>query len=339
MQKRYQVFVSSTFADLQDERQEVIQALLELDCIPAGMELFPAANDDQWTLIKRVIDDCDYYIVIVGGRYGSRGPDGTSYTEMEFRYALETMKPVLGFLHRDPASIAAKDTEADPEGKEKLEAFRKAVEERMCKYWTSAADLGSKVSRSIVNAIKTVPAVGWVRADSVSNEESLKEILDLQKEVDRLQMVLQATRTEAPPGTEQLASEQDRIVLGYSFRLEGDWRSVFEATVELSWNDIFSALAPRMIGEASEHELRSVLGSVIQAAALPELKESSVWKDESLHDFSVTSLDFDTIKIQLKALGLIVRSMKQRSLKDSESYWTLTPYGDATMTRLRAVKK
>src|SRR3954452_6935014 len=45
MNNRYQVFVSSTYVDLQDERAEAIQALLELDCMPAGMELFPAAND------------------------------------------------------------------------------------------------------------------------------------------------------------------------------------------------------------------------------------------------------------------------------------------------------
>ena len=100
MEKRYQVFISSTYADLQEERQEVMQALLELDCIPAGMELFPAANEDQWTLIKRVIDDCDYYMVIVAGRYGTVGPDGVSYTEMEYRYALEQEKPIIGFLRR-----------------------------------------------------------------------------------------------------------------------------------------------------------------------------------------------------------------------------------------------
>jgi hypothetical protein len=47
MDKRYQVFVSSTYADLQHERQRVIQALMEMDCIPSGMELFPAADEEQ----------------------------------------------------------------------------------------------------------------------------------------------------------------------------------------------------------------------------------------------------------------------------------------------------
>ena len=104
MEKRYQVFISSTYADLQDERQEVIQALLELDCISAGMELFPAASDDQWTLIKQVIDDCDYYRVIVAGRYGSIGHDGLSYTELEYRYANDTGKPIIGFVQKIPGA-------------------------------------------------------------------------------------------------------------------------------------------------------------------------------------------------------------------------------------------
>ena len=40
MDKRYQVFVSSTYADLMEERQHVIQALMDMDCIPSGMEVF-----------------------------------------------------------------------------------------------------------------------------------------------------------------------------------------------------------------------------------------------------------------------------------------------------------
>jgi uncharacterized protein DUF4062 len=146
MEKRYQVFVSSTFQDLQEERQEVMQALLELDCIPAGMELFPAANQDQWTLIKKVIDDCDYYIVISAGRYGSLGPDGIGYTEMEYRYALEQTKPVIGFLFRDLGKLSAERSEPNEERRIKLESFRSLIQRKMVRFWDSPADL---VRRSV----------------------------------------------------------------------------------------------------------------------------------------------------------------------------------------------
>ncbi|MGP5383387.1 DUF4062 domain-containing protein [Glutamicibacter arilaitensis] len=61
MNKREQVFVSSTFEDLKEARDTVIFGLLEADCFPAGMELFPASNASQWELIKSIIDDSDYY--------------------------------------------------------------------------------------------------------------------------------------------------------------------------------------------------------------------------------------------------------------------------------------
>ena len=56
MNKRYQVFVSSTYRDLRVERMEVMTALLGLDCIPCGMEYFPAADETQWSFIKRLIN-------------------------------------------------------------------------------------------------------------------------------------------------------------------------------------------------------------------------------------------------------------------------------------------
>lgn len=108
MDKKYQVFVSSTYEDLRLERQEVMNALLELDCIPSGMELFPAADEDQWSLIQGVIDECDYYILILGGRYGSVSNNGVGYTEMEYQYALETNKPIIAFLHKEPDTIEKK---------------------------------------------------------------------------------------------------------------------------------------------------------------------------------------------------------------------------------------
>ena len=185
MEKRFQVFVSSTFRDLQDERQEVIQALLELDCIPAGMELFPAADEDQWTLIKRVIDDCDYYIVIIGGRYGSIGPDGKSFTQLEYEYAVSQGKPVIGFLHKEPGKISAEHTETEPENKAKLEGFRGLAEKKMVRYWSNPIELGSNVSRSLIKLIKNSPAIGWVKADALPSEDLTQEVLNLKKQNDK----------------------------------------------------------------------------------------------------------------------------------------------------------
>ena len=83
MDKHFQVFISSTFADLKEERQSVLKAVLELNHMPAGMELFPASDESAWDLIKDVIEASDYYLLIVGGRYGSTDEEGLSYTEKE----------------------------------------------------------------------------------------------------------------------------------------------------------------------------------------------------------------------------------------------------------------
>jgi hypothetical protein len=91
------VFVSSTFTDLQIARQKVLQAILEMKAFPSGMELFPSADEGQFEFIKREIDSSDYYLVVVAGRYGSVGTDGTSFTEKEYDYAKGKGKPVMGF--------------------------------------------------------------------------------------------------------------------------------------------------------------------------------------------------------------------------------------------------
>ena len=209
MDKRYQVFVSSTYEDLQEERKEVMQALLELDCIPAGMELFPASNDDQWTLIKSVIDDCDYYLLIVGGKYGSTNEEGTSYTQMEFEYALEAKKPIISFLPQNPDSIPSGKTEKDPQKVEKLEHFKEIAKKKMVRFWTSPADLGSKVSRSMIKLIKEYPAIGWVKANEITNEKAVQEITRLQNENDILKQKIEKMSTNPPEGTEGLAQGTD----------------------------------------------------------------------------------------------------------------------------------
>lgn len=341
MEKRFQVFVSSTFKDLEEERQEVMHALLELDCMPAGMELFPAANETQWNLIKKVIDDCDYYILILGGRYGSIGPDGLSYTEMEYRYALSIGKPTIAFLHRDPGKIIAAKTETTEDGKSKLAEFRSLVEKKLCKLWDTPQELGSVVSRSLIQLIKSNPAVGWVRANELADREATMELLQLRRRVDELQSELAKARTSAPKSAEGLAQGDDPHTLRFSFKARGpgeynsvNWTSSFSPT----WDELFAVAAPLMINEAAEETIKTALDAFIEDRNLARLNEHEKLQRHALHTFSLHQEDFQTVKVQFRALGLIAKSEKARSVKDSGTYWTLTPYGDEVMTRLRAIR-
>ncbi|NOY71139.1 MAG: DUF4062 domain-containing protein [Gammaproteobacteria bacterium] len=172
MEKMYQVFVSSTYEDLKEERNEVIKVLLELNCFPATMENFPAADDDQWTYIKRLIKSCDYYIVIIGGRYGTELPCGTSYTEREYKYAVENNIPVLAFLHHDAGKLPADKVDRAPDKVEKLEAFIALVGKKLRKTWRDKVELGGVVSRSLTVARETNPRVGYIRGDRKTSEHS-----------------------------------------------------------------------------------------------------------------------------------------------------------------------
>lgn len=353
MDKRYQVFVSSTYEDLRDERQEVMQALLELDCIPAGMELFPAANEDQWTLIKKVIDDCDYYIVLIGGRYGSLGPEGISYTQMEYEYAVIQNKPVIGFLHKDPSSIPAKKTEKSPEGQIKLAEFRNLVQQKMCKYWSNPADLGSVVSRSLVKLIKTSPAVGWVKADLLPDKSTAEEFLRLRQQIEDLQDQLSEAQQASPIGTENLAQGEDvvRIKFEYSIykmqTIEERRNSPFpqsktiQDSFETTWNRIFALMSPLLIDEAPDIILKNALASIIEEEVAKDLKQQDEYKDYTMRRISIDDDDFNMVKVQFLALKLITKSTKKknRSVNDKSSYWTLTPYGENAMMILRAIRK
>ena len=339
MDTRYQVFVSSTYEDLRQERQEVMHALLELDCIPSGMELFPAANEDQWSLIKKVIGECDYYIVISAGRYGSLGPGGQSYTEMEYRYALELGKPVIAFLHKDPLQLPAGAVEQNDAGRAKLEAFRGLLQTKMCKYWETPAELGSVVSRSLVRLTKTAPAMGWIRADEAAEALAAPEVLRLRKRIEELEASLQEARMSAPPGTEKLAQGEQEYQLDFTFETRDEefkeW--TWNWSVSVSWDDIFYDLGPLMLSEASDAHLRLALNSTVREHTSKARDRDRRLKGHTPKNFKISDHDFQTIKIQLRALGLIAKSGRPRSLRDTATYWTLTPYGDQVLTTLRAI--
>lgn len=322
MEKRYQVFISSTYSDLKSERQTVMQTLMEMDCIPAGMELFPSTDDDQWTFIQQVIDESDYYIVIVGAKYGSLAEDGLSYTEKEFDYAVSKGIPVLGFVHGNPEVIPQGKCEIDSDRRQKLDAFISKIEKRLRKDWSSTEDLCSKVVTSLSKAMKTHPRPGYIRGDKASNPEKL---LELNEKIIELEKTIKKLKNSKPDGIENLEQEDDLFEIRYKI---GSFYAETQKIKSLSWNKLLEILGPSLFDECSETQLKKVI--------------QTYFKDEQTADLCVIELneeDFGTILTQFIALGLIQISEKKHTTSDKNIYYSLTGYGKSKVIQLKARKK
>jgi len=333
MDRRYQVFVSSTFDDLREERAVVINALLEMDCFPAGMELFPAADEDSLTLIKKVIDDSDYYLIVLAGRYGSYPPGDTrSFTHLEYEYAVDAGKPTIALLHSKPGSLAADKTEPSDDGKKRLDEFREVLKRKNCRTWASSAELTSAVFTGISHLKRSRPGVGWVRGSELAGEGVKDELLRLRHEIDALNKELTAAKSRAiPEGIEDLAQGSDSTTITVDFEYQ---ETPFTDIVR--WDTLMRAVLPQTFGGGVPPEaVAAAIGSLVhQKAALTGIKDdiSMKWGHAIL-----SRSDYGKVMNQMVALGLI--EARQHPTIIGGTVWHATPYGIQTGSRLLAVKR
>ena len=330
MDKRFQVFVSSTYADLKEERQHVIQALMEMDCIPAGMELFPAADEEQWKFIKKVIDDCDYYLLIIGGRYGSTTDDGISYTEREFDYAVEKGLKIVALIHDEPDEIPLGKSEKDPELRNKLLDFKNKVRDgRLVKSWKTAEELPGLVALSLTKTIKMYPAVGWVRANHVANESILQEINELRKENFELQKNLKDVDGKQELRIDDIANIDSMFTIHGSYKSDRySYAEHFDFTSTLSWRELFALIAPYLLEHPNDASVKITLASTLLER-----------EGHSGYSISINDQEFKTVAIQLKAYGLVKIEHLATTKGGMALFWSLTSQGERLMTESRIIRQ
>jgi len=304
----------------------VAQTLLNMQCIPSGMEWFPADTEEQWAVIKRVIDDCDYYVLIIGGRYGSKTAEGLSYTEKEFDYALLKKLPVLVFCHANPQDIPVKKSEIDADARAKLQQFRqKAMTGRTVNFWSNPDELSGKVAVAVSAAITTKEAVGWVRGDQLTSTETLTDLNAVNKRVRELldrNQELEKRIAALKPRVANIAELDESIRLtGRGRRSSGvytRWKLV------VTWYQLFGIIAPHIIVPQREMDI---------GPRLEETMRVELLRKGALERLSLDHEQFQTIKIQLMALGLI-------KVTGNGDYcnWSLTSKGQETLFQIKTIK-
>ncbi|WP_431279662.1 DUF4062 domain-containing protein [Leifsonia poae] len=316
MATKYQIFVSSTYEDLVDERDAVIKAILEMGHIPVGMEMFSAADEEQWKIIQRHIDESDYYLVIIAHRYGSI-TDGISYTRKEYDYAVATGVPALGFVIEPTASWPADRIDTDGETKLLLDEFKAQAGKRPIGFWKNAEDLHSKAVVALMKAFTATPRDGWVRASASTGPEVTAELsrlsaenARLRREVDALNQESSADQNRAMQEMRATLSHQKRDIT-YRYRNSAKWMEDAEK-VSLRW--IFNVLGASLIPEYSVEDCAHLLAIHVRSdnSRATDIVPINLMKD---------------LFADLMALDLVAPSSLKHSLKDTSEYWSLTPFG------------
>jgi hypothetical protein len=327
MNKKYQIFVSSTYDDLKKERDQVIKASLEMGHIPVGMEMFSAADEEQWKIITRLIDESDYYAVVIAHRYGSIH-EGVSFTEKEYDYALSKGIPVIGFIIEDDVNWPPAMIDTDTEAKSSLESFKAKVKKKPVGFWRNAEDLHGKFSISLMKLCATNPRPGWARADEVAGPELTRELTRLSAENAKLRGDLDKVTENEEEKDKNKDQEMVKILRRNKTRISyrkdargSDW----EGLKDTDLYSIFSALAPKLISEITTTNVRQELAFKYfnyESHATHPVPGNYV--DHWINDFT--------------CLGLIEPSPKKHSVHDENDYWVLTDIGFRVHSSLRKLQ-
>lgn len=210
MNKKLQVFVSSTYKDLKDERQAAVEAILDAGHIPAGMELFKAGNESQLKTIYKWIDEADVYMLILGGRYGSiESQSGKSYTQLEYEYALNKNIPVFAvvlsesFLTNKINSFGLSNITEQKEP-DKYQRFKALVMSKIIREVDDYKDIKLTIHSTLNEFLNKYNLTGWVRNSNENdtlqlikeNNTLLKENNSLNKRIQKLQEQLNTKTKE-----------------------------------------------------------------------------------------------------------------------------------------------
>jgi len=329
MNVKYQIFISSTYDDLRDERAQVLKAALEIGHIPVGMEMFSAADEEQWKIITRQIDECDYYVVIVAHRYGSV-VDGISYTEKEYDYAISKNIPVLGFIIEDDAAWPADRVDTDPNQKSSLEEFKAKVKRKPVGFWSSASDLYGKFSIALIKQITSTPRPGWIQATDVVRPDVINELSRLSSENAELRKQLEVALHQAEDDaiTERRRIRQtmqkNTFKAAFFYHDSNDW----EDGTEFTLYRLFRLLAPEMMIEKDIEAIALYIGLILRPDKDRRPRE----------EYPVPSNNVKHWISGFIALGVLEPSQKRHSVTDTKEYWALTDLGREVYTDLKRTR-
>lgn len=262
-EKRYQVFLSSTYLDLIEERARVLRELAKDDFIATGMEYFPAIDEEQFEFIKNIIAGADYYVCIVAAKYGSLAPDGVSYSEKEYDFACQLGIPVIALLRQNITDLPADLRESEPARIRALESFRGRLGSgRLVAYWRDETELCLQLLASLRATIKKFPRAGWIRGGYDPPEVQARKINDLESRSELLKAELEKIRGAPLVDLVRGRLAESKAILNYEVASSGELKDQYSVSVE--WDHVANFVFPRTMMQQTHDGMTSILRAYLE---------------------------------------------------------------------------
>lgn len=320
LDKRYQVFISTSGCEMQPERMTLSQTLVGMGFFSWGLEKRTPLST---AFARRQIDDCDYVVILLGSQYGEQSVSGVGYMHLEYIYAMTKQKPIIVFMHDDPDSRDPSLHDQKPELRAKFKEFRALLQKEVDQIFTyrSLRDLELAVRFNMSQMLERSPVQGWVRPQ---NTQALHD------EIDRLKAQLVQLETEAGKREVDPFLTIPKVAMNEIFSFEyrmhayqdGNFKEL-KFQKKLTWAQLLSILGSYFISPTPEEYFSKGMNDYLNETGLSDAR-TEMPRAHAIARSQVNIRALHNIKMQMRQNDWIVpsgRDDRQRLL------WQITPKG------------
>ncbi|HJF28548.1 MAG TPA: DUF4062 domain-containing protein [Acinetobacter lwoffii] len=318
LDKRYQVFISTSGADMRPERIILSQTLVGMGFFSWGLEQRTPLNT---AFARRQIDDCDYVVILLGSQYGEQSVSGVGYMHLEYIYAVAKQKPIIVFMHEDPDSRDPDLHDSKPELKEKFKEFRQLLQneaDQVFRY-RSLRDLEMAVRLNMSQILEHYPVAGWVRPQ---NTQALHDEIDQLK--TRLAQLEQEMGTREIDPFLSLPKVSMHELLSFEYRMhayqDGNFKEL-KVQKKLTWAQLLQILGSTFINPTPEEFFSKRMNEYLNETGLEDA-HAEMPRAHAVARAQINIRALHSIKMQMRQNDWIIpsgRDDRQRLL------WQVTP--------------
>ncbi|WP_312332964.1 DUF4062 domain-containing protein [Acinetobacter variabilis] len=304
LDKRYQVFISTSGAEMQPERIILSQTLVGMGFFSWGLEQRTPLNT---AFARRQIDDCDYVVILLGSQYGEQSVSGVGYMHLEYIYAVTKQKPIIVFMHEDPASRDPSLHDTKPELQEKFKEFRQLLQQEADQVfcYRTLRDLEMAVRLNMPQMLERYPVSGWVRPQ---NTQALHDEID--------QLKAKVAQLERDGGTREvdpflsLPKVSMHEVFSFEYRMhayqDGNFKEL-KVQKRLTWAQLLAILGSTFINPTPEEFFSKRMNEYLNETGLEDAR-AEMPRAHAVARAQINIRALHSLKLQMRQNDWIVPS-------------------------------